>query len=238
MKNVGAFVKSFLLFLRPGLWAGWLANGLRWWAYLIKSSQWIARHPAKYYSDFYSPKRTYAKRYQLYQILLEKENLAQTPLIYVELGVSKGLSFKWWLEHNQHPESRFYGFDTFEGLPEKWGRFGEGAMAAGIPEIPGNRHQFLKGLFQDTLPGFLNSPHWNKPYLKIIHLDADLYSSTLFGLTRLHPYLSKGDILIFDEFNVPHHEFKAFSDFAESYYVKVEVLASVNNYFQVAMRLI
>jgi len=71
-------------------------------------------------------------------------------------------------------------------------------------------------------------------YRKIIHLDADLFSSTLFVLTSLAPFLRCGDILFFDEFNVPNHEFLAFKIFTESYYTKVNLLGAMNNYSQVA----
>jgi hypothetical protein len=72
---------------------------------------------------------------------------------------------------------------------------------------------------------------------KVIHLDADLYSSTLYVLTSMAPYLQAGDILIFDEFNVPLHEFKALMDFESAYYIKYDVIASMNNYFHVALKL-
>jgi hypothetical protein len=49
------------------------------------------------------------------------------------------------------------------------------------------------------------------------------------------PYLRKGDILIFDEFNVPNHEFLAFRIFTESYYIKTRLIGAVNNYLQVAL---
>ena len=243
MKKTAAFIKSFILFLRPGFWAGFLTSPLEWLSNIIRLSKWIANHPAKGLNDFYSPFRDYSKRYALYQYLVESK-IKDTALDYVELGVSKGLSFRWWIKNNHHPDSRFYGFDTFEGLPEKWGKFPQGSMAAGIPHIDDPRHEFIKGLFQETLPGFLSSGKIQKSpqrvpraKLKIIHLDADLFSSTLFALTSLHPFLKAGDILIFDEFNVPTHEFKAFMDYVDSYYVNYEVLAAVNNYFQVAIRI-
>jgi len=69
-------------------------------------------------------------------------------------------------------------------------------------------------------------------------MDADLYTSTLFVLTSISPFLGKGDILIFDEFNVPMHEFKAFTEWTQSYYIKYEVLAAVNNFYQVAFRIV
>ena len=71
--------------------------------------------------------------------------------------------------------------------------------------------------------------------MKVIHLDADLFSSTLFALTSMAPYLRKGDILLFDEFNVPNHESLAFRMFCESYYVRTKLIGAVNNYLQVAL---
>ena len=236
MKKAAAFVKSFILFVRPGIWAGFLASPLEWFSHIIRLSKWISQHPVKGLNDFYSPFRDYGKRYKLYQYLLETENLKDVCVDYVELGVSAGHSFQWWIKNNTHPDSKFYGFDTFEGLPENWGQFRQGSMAAGIPVVADSRHEFIKGLFQETLPAFLNQGKIPSSGFKIIHLDADLYSSTLFALTSLHPYLKSGDILIFDEFNVPTHEFKAFMNYVDSYYVKYEVITAVNNYFQVAVR--
>ena len=107
---------------------------------------------------------------------------------------------------------------------------------AATPNIEDARCSFYKGLFQETLPGFIkDNPLLEKP--KVIHLDADLFSATLYVLTMLHPYLNKGDILIFDEFNVPLHEFKAFDDYVTSFYVDYEVLGATNNYYQVALRI-
>jgi O-methyltransferase len=237
MKKAASFLKSLILFLRPGAWAGFLSHPLLWASCVLRLSRWISKNPVKGLTDFYSPFRDYAKRYQMYQHLLDTLSLANTPLQYVELGVSQGYSFQWWTKQNKHASSRFYGFDTFEGLPENWGLFEKGSMAANIPVVEGNRHEFLKGLFQETLPEFLASGKIQRDRFKIIHLDADLFSSTLYALTSLHPYLKSGDILMFDEFNVPTHEFRAFMDYVDSYYIKYEVLAAVNNYFQVAVRI-
>ena len=73
---------------------------------------------------------------------------------------------------------------------------------------------------------------------KIIHLDADLFSATLFVLTTLARELKPGDILLFDEFNVPNHEWMAYKQFVDSFYMKTEVLGAVNNYYQVAFKII
>ncbi|HQV01287.1 MAG TPA: hypothetical protein PLO59_09015, partial [Bacteroidia bacterium] len=65
----------------------------------------------------------------------------------------------------------------------------------------------------------------------------DLYSSTLYVLTSLAPHLKSGDILIFDEFSVPKHEFLAYTNFIQSYYLQFELIAAANNYFFTAFRM-
>ena len=69
-------------------------------------------------------------------------------------------------------------------------------------------------------------------------MDADLYSATLYALTSLAPYLKPGDIIFFDEFVVPTHEFKAFLDFTQSYYIKLELIAAANNYYFTAFKVV
>lgn len=108
-------------------------------------------------------------------------------------------------------------------------------MLADIPTVDDTRAKFIKGLFQESVPNFILNHNINSGKRKVIHLDADLFSSTLYALTSIAPYLRKGDILLFDEFNVPNHEFFAFKTFSDSYYIKTKLLGAVNNYFQVAM---
>ena len=73
---------------------------------------------------------------------------------------------------------------------------------------------------------------------KIIHLDADLFSATIFALSQLYPYLEKGDIIMFDEFSVYDHEFMAFKIFTESCYVNLQPIAAKNNFYQAAFEVV
>jgi hypothetical protein len=152
--------------------------------------------------------------------------------------VSGAYSFRWWLKANGNPKSQFFGFDTFEGLPEDWGTYKKGDMSAHVPDVNDARADFLVGLFQDSLPQFLSKYDVESDCKRIIHLDADLFSSTLYVLTSMHPWIRKGDILLFDEFNVPNHEYAAFTCYSESYYVKTRLIGAVNNYYQVALEVI
>lgn len=212
-------------------------RSLRFISQLGELSKWINDHKKNVYTDFYSRKFDYLKRNELYKYLLEKE-IGDQPFDYLEFGVATGISFRWWAGNNDNKDSRFFGFDTFTGLPEDWGSFRKGDMnnKNEIPVIDDMRCTFYQGLFQQTLPGFLKT--YSPGERKIIHMDADLYSSTLFVLTSISPFLSEGDIVIFDEFNVPMHEFKAFSEWVSSYYIKYEVIGAVNNFYQVAIKII
>ena len=186
-------------------------------------------------NDFYSWKRDYPKRYRLYDAVASHYELDKKELLYMEFGVASGSSFFWWMKKNSHPGSVFRGFDTFEGLPEDWGGYKKGAMAFDPAQVSDDRAEFIKGIFQESLHGFIDS---NKALLqgkpKIIHMDAELFSSTIFVLSQLYPYLKKGDIIFFDEFNVANHEFLAFKIFTESFYVKLRPVGAVNNFYQTA----
>lgn len=188
-------------------------------------------------NDFYRTVRNYDNRYKSFEAIVQHYELDN--ICYLEFGVASGHSFKWWLQQAKHGSSRFYGFDTFEGLPESWGVFSKGDMRSPIPEVNDNRALFIKGIFQDTLSTFLAEYGTTlKAQRKVIHMDADLFSATLFALSQLYPYLQKGDIIMFDEFNVYDHEFMAFSYFTECFYVQLKPISAQNNFYHAAFEVV
>ena len=189
------------------------------------------------YNDWYQGSWDYMRREKLYDAIISQEQLGTEAIDYLEFGVCGGSSFTWWLDHNKNPDSRFYGFDTFEGLPEDFGPFAKGSMAVALESlnISDQRASFYKGLFQDTLNPFLEQHKHDKR--KLIHMDADIFSATLFSLSQLYKYLNEGDIIMFDEFAVPTHEFMAFKIFTESFYINYEVIAAANNYLFLAVKI-
>jgi len=225
----------FLLFNLHYLF-GWLNPVLGNLYYLNKFSQWRRKHKNPGFNDFYSYKFKKDGRYKIYDYLLNVENATEA-INYLEFGVAYGKTMRWWVSNNKNENSRFYGFDTFEGLPEDWHLYKKGEMSPeNIPLIDDTRLQFYKGLFQDTLRNFLDD--FKNDKRKVINMDADLYTSTLYVLTTIAPYLKRNDIIIFDEFGVPLHEFKAFIEFSSSFYLKYEVIAAINNYFQLAIKIL
>lgn len=178
----------------------------------------------------------YSQRFELYAKIIETE---QIDLIsYLEFGVSKGESIKWWLTKIANKDSRFYGFDTFDGIPEDWGTKPRGSYTnnGNIPLINDPRCKCIQGLFQNTLPEFLKQQEPNRRL--VVHLDADLYSSTLFCLCSLANHLKAGDLLIFDEFNITAHEFRAFLDFKTAYPMNMVFIGESNQYNKVVFKII
>lgn len=205
--------------------------------YMSKLSKWRKNTAVTGYNDWYQGTWDYNRRINLYEAISKQEQLAGAELDYFEFGVASGLSFRWWLDHNKNQYSKFYGFDTFEGLPENFGPFGKGSMAVALESlnITDPRATFYKGLFQDTLIPFLEQ--YKSKRRKLIHMDADLFSATIFSLSQLYRFLEEGDIILFDEFAVPKHEFMAFKIFADSFYIQYEVIAAANNYLFLAIKI-
>ncbi len=200
-------------------------------------SKWRSSTVVKGYNDWYQRSWDYSRREKLYDAVSTQENLDNEPLDYFEFGVCGGTSFKYWLNRNKNPDSQFFGFDTFEGLPEAYGDFTKGSMRFALEElnILDTRASFYKGLFQDTLVPFLDTYQNGKR--KVVHMDADIFSATLFTFSQLHRFFNDGDIILFDEFAVPTHEFRAFDIYTSSFYINYEVIAAANNYLFLAIKI-
>jgi hypothetical protein len=97
-----------------------------------------------------------------------------------EFGVFMGASINYIAKMTTRT---IYGFDSFEGLPERWwDGLKMGAFA--VPKPPKVRRNVLlvKGLFHNSLPGFLKE---HTGPIGFLHVDSDLYSSSLNCLNRV-----------------------------------------------------
>lgn len=226
-------IKANLIRIRIHNIFGFLADFLIYAGYLLKMSKWIHQNrKGLKCDDFYNRDVKHKDREKLYEFLLNEKKLTGNEITYLEFGVGRGNSLRWWTGHTENPGSEFWAFDTYEGLPEKYGTYEVGtfSLEGNFPDIPDNRIHFIKGLFQETLPGTLQKIDFTRQ--TIVHIDGDLYTSAMFVLTMLYPYMKAGDLIIFDEFVVPYHEFKAFSDFTRSFYIKLQPVGAINNYLQ------
>ena len=221
-------------------------EGVMWHTVMMAHfSRWCNQHRDIGMGKLSRPTPGTEKRVELFEHLVKTESLG-TAIDYLEFGVAAGDSLRWWLANNAHPDSRFFGFDSFEGIPEDFGLLKKGTFSTnGTPQFDDERCHLVVGLFQNTLADFLadftrsaDSAGFESQRRMVLHMDADLYSSTLFVLSSLATCMKAGDIIIFDEFGVPTHEFRAFMDFAGSFGLRYEVLGQTGNYFQLALRVI
>lgn len=149
---------------------------------------------------------------------------AERAIDYLEFGVAEGHSMRLMASIFMNPKCRFYGFDSFVGLPEKWLMHGIGAFSTcgRAPVTQDDRIGFIKGWFQNSVPKFLARFKRDEARPILIHFDADLYSSTLFLLTSLWhavgEYYFICDDFIYDESVAIH-------DFMKAYPVEIEFFA-------------
>ena len=183
----------------------------------------------------------FSGREALYKFIND-EVLRGQELDYLEFGVYKGDSILQWAGLNSKPDSRFHGFDTFTGLPEDWHKFSKTIQARAfdmggqVPTVADQRVSFYKGLFQETLPTFLNAYLSNRAM--VIHFDCDLYSASLYVLTQVDKIAKSGTLIIFDEFTSLLHEFRALEDYCSAYMRSYKVVAATKDDVQIAIQMI
>lgn len=180
---------------------------------------------------------TRSNRKEYFKLLFENHvGGLDRPIDFLEFGVYQGHSLFGIAGYNTNPESRFFGFDAFEeGYPEAFDNHLKGDYATSIPNTDDKRIEFVKGKFQDSLDKFLES--FVPKSRLVIHMDADLYSATLFVLTKLDKLFDKNTILSFDEFGALDKEFLAFYDYTRSYYRDFEIIQHTPKYHRVSIRL-
>jgi hypothetical protein len=108
-----------------------------------------------------------------------------------------------------------WGFDSFEGLPEDWftdskeyskhpkGHFKVDKM----PDVNKNV-KLVKGFYKDSLRPWIEE---NTKNIKFLHVDCDLYSSTIEILSLLNSQIVPGTIIVFDEF-YPWGEYNLYNE--------------------------
>lgn len=158
----------------------------------------------------------------------------------LEFGVATGRT----LNHFARllPSHTVHGFDGFVGLPEDWtSRMRKGFFArSSLPSVRDNC-QLWVGWFDATLPGFCKTVQKDKP-IALLHVDCDLYSSTVTVLDNLKKNIVPGTVIVFDEYiNYPgwqKDEFKAWQEHCKKHKVKYEYIGYVSKHQKVAVRVL
>ena len=137
----------------------------------------------------------------------------------LEFGVFKGYAF-WYAQNVARRHGlegmRFFGFDSFAGLPPVQGRdrtahheFYEGQYACSRERVIANldaggvdwgRTHLIEGYFEQSLTDELKARLRERP-VAIALIDCDLYASTATVLDFLGDLIADGTILLFDDWN-------------------------------------
>jgi O-methyltransferase len=169
------------------------------------------RHAYQAWQDY-----KYTDEHLKFVHILEAMNyvrVADIPSVYFEFGCHSGRTFSAavraaeFLEIN---DAEFFAFDSFQGLPEvspaEDGVFTAGSFATLISDfvrlvktmsgydIP--RKNIVEGFFDKSLTHELQR---RMPKVGVVHIDVDLYSSTVEVLDFIKPLLVVGSVLIFDD---------------------------------------
>jgi hypothetical protein len=142
-------------------------------------------------------------------------------LRYLEFGVHSGFTIRRFASIFTNPAARFFGFDSFVGLPEGWGNMSAGHFSTDgqLPPMPDPRVALVKGWFQNSTREFLPGLKYGPSKVTLVHFDADLYSSTLFLLSSLWWHIPEY-FFIMDEFI--GHELAALRNFVSAFPVDIE----------------
>ena len=152
-----------------------------------------------------------SKRPQRYSHLTHALNKVKLDGYVMEFGVYQGLTLKIISEH--FSKQTVWGFDSFEGLPETWFMKSQvgarrsqqppGKFALDKQELQVLVNQFAKrkvklipGWFNQTIVPWMND---NPGVISFLHIDCDLYSSTIDILTLLNDRIVPGTVIVFDE---------------------------------------
>jgi O-methyltransferase len=151
---------------------------------------------------------------EAYSIYATALRTAKVPGDIAEVGVYRGGSAR--LICEVKGDRALHLFDTFAGLPdidpEDAAVFQKGGFASSLAEVEGylrgfsNVH-FHPGLFPDTARGL---EHLR---FSFVHLDVDLYRSTISALEWFYPRLHSGAVLISHDYVNAEGVRKAFDKF-------------------------
>ena len=163
--------------------------------------------------------------YEIYKKILN------IPGCIIECGVFKGNSLIRFLTYRSILENNFsrdvFGFDIFGKFPnsknindkifiKKWEK--EANNGISIEELEDNlkekkftNFKLIKGNLLKTIPKFLKQNPNTK--ISLLHLDLDTYEPTKYALNKFSKMMTKGGIILLDDYSQVYGATKATDDF-------------------------
>ena len=159
----------------------------------------------------------YTPREEFIRTVMEYVAMTRLEGDYLEFGVFLGRSFVpayHFAQRNKLRNMRFYGFDSFEGLPaikgeDEGGEFSEGQYSLSLNQFSKmissrgvrlDKTNLVKGWYDKVLNGDTKKQLAMKK-AAFIYVDCDLYESTVPVLNFITDYLQSGTIIAFDDWH-------------------------------------
>lgn len=156
---------------------------------------------------------------------------------YLEFGTWRGRSLTsayHFAQSYKKDDMKFYGFDSFQGLPEIEtldqynDEYHKGEYACSLSELKKilkknevdlSKCKFIEGYYEDSLT-LKTKKELKIKQAAVITIDCDLYESTKLALDFSTDYIVSGTVIIFDDWfcfrNSPHHgEQRAFLEWLD-----------------------
>ncbi|TLX72118.1 methyltransferase [Labilibacter sediminis] len=191
----------------------WLVLSYFWsyWNFkLFKPFQWLEMNKTKSVApEIKKLERKFKDRNRFYSLWFIIEKIKKEKIMgdFAEVGVFKGETAK--VIHHLVPDRNLFLFDSFSGLPKQVIRedcdgtvrpqtvsFENVTSQQADQYIAGNEKVWiLEGIFPETAIGLEQNT------FAFVHLDADLYQSTLDGLQFFYPKLAPGGSILVHDYN-------------------------------------
>jgi O-methyltransferase len=194
---------------------------------------------------------TMTQVYRMYSLYMATRYISMNHIKgdFVECGVWKGGSamLSAFALMDLHDTTRdFYLYDTYEGMSEPtekdkswkydsvkdlWQKSKKNGVSdwcyAGLDEVKNNlyktgypqeRFKFIKGKVEDTIPASIPQS------ISLLRLDTDWYESTCHELVHLYPLVSRGGVIILDDYGF----WKGSREAVDEYFAKNNIHVILN----------
>ena len=178
---------------------------------LFKPFSWLdARKKNEHNNDLLKLERKFKDKIRFYSLWLQLKRISNKNIggAIAELGVYKGETAK--LIHHMLPDRNFYLFDSFSGLPKQvikedcdgtvrpqTVQFDNTSPDEVLKYIDGDNTKLVikEGVFPATTEGM------NENLYSLVHIDADLYQSTIDALDYFYPKLNQAGAIVIHDYN-------------------------------------
>lgn len=119
----------------------------------------------------------FARRETLWKSAIADQR--EGPIIFIEFGVARGYIGHYFYESLlKNRGFRWFGFDTFTGLPREWRDMPAGAFSAEgmVPDLPKDSFVWHKGLVEETLNDVIIDEIFSLEGMKFVFLISTFVS--------------------------------------------------------------